>query len=159
MLAFFMIRIIKNKRRNGVNIRLAQWEDTETICHLLKQMGYSQPLKVVQEQFQRLSKDPNAITLVAADDSHVYGVLSLYFIPQIALKGDFAKICYLCVDENMRSKGVGHLFVQEAERLARQRGCDRMELHSGMQRPLAHQFYLREGYAEAPKYFRKPLNY
>lgn len=154
-----MIRIIKNKRRNGVNIRLAQWEDTETICHLLKQMGYSQALKVVEEQFQRLSKDPNAITLVAADDSHVYGVLSLYFIPQIALKGDFAKICYLCVDENMRSKGVGHLLVQEAERLARQRGCDRMELHSGMQRPLAHQFYLREGYAEAPKYFRKPLNY
>lgn len=35
-----------------MNIRLAQWEDTETICYLLKQMGYSQPLKVVQEQFQ-----------------------------------------------------------------------------------------------------------
>ncbi|MBZ0383954.1 GNAT family N-acetyltransferase, partial [Acinetobacter baumannii] len=27
-----------------MNIRLAQWEDTETICYLLKQMGYSQPL-------------------------------------------------------------------------------------------------------------------
>ncbi|MFA3337037.1 GNAT family N-acetyltransferase, partial [Acinetobacter baumannii] len=25
-------------------------------------------------------------------------------------------------------------------------------------RPLAHQFYLREGYVEAPKYFRKVLN-
>ncbi len=72
-----------------MNIRLAQWEDTETICYLLKQMGYSQPLKVVQEQFQILSKDPNAITLVAADDLKVYGVLSLYFIPQIALQGDF----------------------------------------------------------------------
>ncbi|MDC4296351.1 GNAT family N-acetyltransferase [Acinetobacter baumannii] len=141
-----------------MNIRLAQWEDTETICYLLKQMGYSQPLKVVQEQFQILNKDPNAITLVAADDLKVYGVLSLYFIPQIALQGDFAKICYLCVDENMRSKGVGHLLVQEAERLAKQRGCDRMELHSGIQRPLAHQFYLREGYIEAPKYFRKALN-
>ncbi|MFW1805356.1 GNAT family N-acetyltransferase [Acinetobacter baumannii] len=141
-----------------MNIRLAQWEDTETICYLLKQMGYSQPLKVVQEQFQILSKDPNAITLVAADDLKVYGVLSLYFIPQIALQGDFAKIYYLCVDEKMRSKGVGHLLVQEAERLAKQRGCDRMELHSGIQRPLAHQFYLREGYVEAPKYFRKVLN-
>ena len=141
-----------------MNIRLAQWEDTETICYLLKQMGYSQPLKVVQEQFQILSKDPNAITLVAADDLKVYGVLSLYFIPQIALQGDFAKICYLCVDENMRSKGVGHLLVKEAEQQARRRGCDRMELHSGIQRPLAHQFYLREGYIEAPKYFRKALN-
>ncbi|TDI22589.1 GNAT family N-acetyltransferase, partial [Acinetobacter baumannii] len=28
----------------------------------------------------------------------------------------------------------------------------------GIQRPLAHQFYLREGYVEAPKYFRKALN-
>lgn len=141
-----------------MNIRLAQSQDTEAICHLLEQMGYSQLLKVVQEQFQRLSKDSNAITLVATDNLNVYGVLSLYFIPQIALKGDFAKICYLCVDENMRSKGVGHLLVQEAERLARQRGSDRMELHSGIQRPLAHQFYLKEGYVEAPKYFRKALN-
>ncbi len=58
----------------------------------------------------------------------------------------------------MRICVVGRLLVQEAERLARQRGCDRMELHSGMQRPLAHQFYLREGYIEAPKYFRKALN-
>lgn len=58
----------------------------------------------------------------------------------------------------MRSKGVGHLLVQEAEQLAKRRGCDRMELHSGVQRPLAHQFYLREGYVEAPKYFRKALN-
>lgn len=85
-------------------------------------------------------------------------VFYLYFIPQIALQGDFAKICYLCVDENMRSKGVGHLLVKEAEKQAKRRGCDRMELHSGMQRPLAHQFYLREGYIEAPKYFRKALN-
>lgn len=141
-----------------MNIRLAKWEDAETICHLLEQMGYLQPLALVQEQFQRLSEDPNAITLVAADDLHVYGVLSLYFIPQIALKGDFAKICYLCVDENVRSKRIGHLLVQEAEHLARLRGCDRMELHSGIQRPLAHQFYLKEGYIEAPKYFRKALN-
>ena len=49
------------------------------------------------------------------------------------LQGDFAKICYLCVDENMRSKGVGHLLVKEAEQQADAEGCDRMELHSGMQ--------------------------
>lgn len=58
----------------------------------------------------------------------------------------------------MRSNGVGHLLVQEAEQLAKRHGCDQMELHSGVQRPLAHQFYLREGYVEAPKYFRKALN-
>lgn len=141
-----------------VNIRSAKSEDTQAICDLLKQMGYPQPLTLIQEKFEILHNDSNSQILIAEERGKIYGFLSLYFIPQIALQGDFAKICYLCVDENMRSKGVGHLLVQEAERLARQRGCDRMELHSGMQRPLAHQFYLREGYIEAPKYFRKALN-
>ncbi|WP_336025585.1 GNAT family N-acetyltransferase [Acinetobacter pittii] len=141
-----------------MNIRSAKSKDTQAICDLLKQMGYPQPLALIQEKFEILHNDANSQILIAEEKGKIYGFLSLYFIPQIALQGDFAKICYLCVDENMRSKGVGHLLVQEAERLARQRGCDRMELHSGMKRPLAHQFYLREGYIEAPKYFRKALN-
>lgn len=141
-----------------MNIRFAKSEDTQTICDLFKQMGYLQPLALIQEKFELLNNDSNSKILVAEEEYKICGFLSLYFIPQIALQGDFAKICYLCVDEKIRSKGVGHLLVQEAERLARQRGCDRMELHSGMQRPLAHQFYLREGYIEAPKYFRKALN-
>lgn len=141
-----------------VNIRTAKWEDTQAICDLLKQMGYPQPLALIQEKFEILHSDPKAVILVAEEEDKVCGFLSLYFIPQIALKGDFAKVCYLCVDENIRSKGVGHLLLQQAEQLARQGGCDRMELHSGEQRTLAHQFYLREGYIDAPKYFRKKLN-
>lgn len=141
-----------------VNIRSAKSKDTQAICDLLKQMGYPQPFALIQEKFEILHNDSNSQILIAEERGKIYGLLSLYFIPQIALQGDFAKICYLCVDENMRSKGVGHLLVKEAEQQARRRGCDRMELHSGMQRPLAHQFYLREGYVEAPKYFRKALN-
>lgn len=141
-----------------VNIRAAKWEDTQAICNLLKQMGYPQPLALIQEKFEILHSDPKSQILIAEEENKICGFLSLYFIPQIALKGDFAKVCYLCVDENIRSKGVGHLLLQQAEQLARQRGCDRMELHSGEQRTLAHQFYLREGYVDAPKYFRKALN-
>lgn len=141
-----------------VNIRAAKWEDTQAICNLLKQMGYPQPLALIQEKFEILHSDPKSQILIAEEEDKVCGFLSLYFIPQIALKGDFAKVCYLCVDENIRSKGVGHLLLQQAEQFARQRGCDRMELHSDEQRTLAHQFYLREGYVDAPKYFRKALN-
>lgn len=141
-----------------MNIRAAKWEDTQAICNLLKQMGYPQPLALIQEKFEILHSDPKSQILIAEEEDKVCGFLSLYFIPQIALKGDFAKVCYLCVDENIRSKGVGHLLLQQAEQLARQLGCDRMELHSGEQRTLAHQFYLREGYVDAPKYFRKKLN-
>ena len=142
----------------NVNIRAAKSEDSQAICDLLRQMGYPQPLALIQEKFELLHNDANSQILIAEEEDKIYGFLSLYFIPQIALEGDFAKICYLCVDENIRSKGIGHLLLQQAEQLARQRGCDRMELHSGEQRTLAHQFYLREGYVDAPKYFRKKLN-
>lgn len=141
-----------------VNIRAAKLEDSQAICDLLKQMGYPQPLTLIQEKFEILNNDPNSQILIAEEGHQICGFLSLYFIPQIALQGDFAKVCYLCVDENIRSRGVGRLLLKNAEQLARQRGCDRMELHSGEQRTLAHQFYLREGYVDAPKYFRKALN-
>lgn len=141
-----------------MNIRTAKWEDTQAICDLLKQMGYPQPLALIQGKFEILHSDLKSQILIAEEEDKVCGFLSLYFIPQIALKGDFAKVCYLCVDENIRSKGVGHLLLQQAEQLARQSGCDLMELHSGEQRTLAHQFYLREGYVDASKYFRKKLN-
>lgn len=87
----------------------------------------------------------------------ILGFLSLYFIPQIALKGDFARISYFAVDGSARSQGIGRLLEAEATRLARERGCDRLEVHCGTQRPRAHEFYGRQGYIESPKYLIKRL--
>jgi len=45
----------------------------------------------------------------------------------------------------------------EGEALARQRGCDRLEVHCHGRREREHAFYRREGFVEAPKYFAKSL--
>jgi hypothetical protein len=43
------------------------------------------------------------------------------------------------------------------EQLARERGCDRMEVHCHSRRVRAHAFYGRQGYEESPKYLIKKL--
>ena len=85
------------------------------------------------------------------------GVLSLHFIPQLALEGDFCRISYFCVSSNARSKGIGRLLESEGEALARARGCDRIEVHCHSRRSDAHRFYYRQGYTESPKYLCKSL--
>lgn len=39
-----------------VNIRSAKWDNTQRICILLKQMGYLQPLALIQEKFELLKR-------------------------------------------------------------------------------------------------------
>lgn len=75
----------------------------------------------------------------------------------IAHPADFARLSYLCVDEDLRSSGIGKILLKKCEEIARERGCNRVELHSNIRRESAHRFYLRENYSDAPKYFVKYL--
>lgn len=62
-----------------VHIRSAKSEDIQAICDLLKQMGYSQPLALIQEKFELLNHDSNSQILVAEEEGKICGFLSLYF--------------------------------------------------------------------------------
>lgn len=95
---------------------------------------------------------------MAVEGERVLGVLSLHFLPQLALAGDIGRISYFCVDDRARGAGVGRRLLAEGEALAHRRGCDRLEVHCHSRRERAHTFYRREGFVEAPKYFAKLLN-
>ena len=87
----------------------------------------------------------------------ILGFLSLHFIPQIALQGDFARISYFAVDNEARSLGIGRQLEERATRLATERGCALMEVHCHTRRTRAHEFYARQGWIESPKYLIKKL--
>ena len=141
-----------------ITIRVAELGDAAAIAQLLQQLSYAQSTAFIQLKLKQFAQDPNSVTFVAVDHQYLCGVLSLNLIPQLALAGHFARISYLCVDSSYRAKGIGKLFVQAAEQYAQVRGCDRIELHCNQDRQAAHQFYLSQGYTDAPKYFRKLLN-
>ncbi|RKG35657.1 GNAT family N-acetyltransferase [Acinetobacter guerrae] len=141
-----------------VQIREAKLEDAQALQPLLDQLGYAQSIDFISQKIKAFMHDPHQYIFVAQIEHEVVGFLSLSIIAQIAVEGDFARVAYLCVDEKFRGQKVGQVLLDSAEEIARQRGCDRMELHSSDHRKQAHQFYLAQGYEDAPKYFRKFLD-
>ena len=96
---------------------------------------------------------------MAVDDvDNVVGFVSLHFIPQLGVKGDFCRISYFCVDRQSRSVGIGKQLEAAIVEAAKQRQCDRIEVHCHARRNRAHGFYARQGYSEDPKYLLKRLN-
>lgn len=140
-----------------MNIRQALAKDSFALSALLTELGYSGTEKFIDTRLAQLCSHPDEILLVAEHGNQVLGFLSLHFIPQLALPGDFARISYFCVAEGERSKGSGQQLLSHAEQLARSRGCDRMEVHCHASRLKANQFYSREGYVESPRYHIKDL--
>ena len=135
-----------------MNIRPAQLTDGFALISLLAELGYGDTEHLMQHRLQQLIDHPDEVLMVAEDRQTVLGFMSLHFIPQLALAGDFARISYFCIAEGERSKGAGQHLLQYAERLARERGCDRMEVHCHESRLKANQFYARAGYSESPCY-------
>ncbi|MHB1122128.1 MAG: GNAT family N-acetyltransferase [Ramlibacter sp.] len=140
-----------------LEIRDAAPGDLPDLARLLAQLGYPGAESFLASRMWQLAAHPDALLLVAHAGGRILGFISLHFMPQIALAGDFCRISYLCVDEQARSLGVGAVLEQRAVAEARARRCDRIELHSHARRHDAHRFYVRQGYEESPKYFVKRL--
>ncbi|CAI0721290.1 MULTISPECIES: GNAT family N-acetyltransferase [Serratia] len=141
-----------------MEIRNAVMADREAIAALMAALDYAGTEAFIEARLAQLLAHPDEAVLVAADEEGVLGVLSLHFLPQLALAGDICRISYFCVDDRARGAGVGQRLLAEGEALARRRGCDRLEVHCHSRRERAHAFYQREGFFEAPKYFAKLLS-
>ncbi|UYB51856.1 GNAT family N-acetyltransferase [Xanthomonas sp. AM6] len=143
---------------NGkLEIRNAVMADRQAIVALMAALDYPGTEGFIEARLAQLLAHPDEALLVAAAGDDVVGVLSLHFLPQLALAGDIGRISYFCVDDRARGAGVGQRLLAEGEALARQRGCDRLEVHCHRRRERAHAFYRREGFVEAPKYFARLL--
>lgn len=141
-----------------MNIRRMKEEDQEFVIVLLNQLGYSDTEEFLSQKIKKLLNDPNEYLTVAENsEGRVVAFISVHIIPQIALKGDFARISYFSVDENYRSSGIGKLLEEYCEKVAQEKNCDRIEVHCNFNREKAHQFYYRQGYTESPKYLIKKL--
>lgn len=140
-----------------MQIREAKIGDSEAIASLLTALDYPDTEGFIDSKIEQLLKHPDARLLVAVEGSEILGFISLHFITQLALPGDFCRISYFCVNEASRGRGVGARLEETAVELAKERGCDRIEVHCHARRELAHRFYERQGYSESPKYLLKLL--
>jgi ribosomal protein S18 acetylase RimI-like enzyme len=98
------------------------------IGSLPDQLGYPTNRKALRDQLLFLLNHPDRL-LVVGGFEEVEAVMSIHFVPQITLDGDFAIISYLCVDETVRSNGIGEKMEAYCTNIAIDRNCDRIQVH------------------------------
>jgi GNAT superfamily N-acetyltransferase len=140
-----------------MGIRIAKPEDWKEISELLDQLGYPGTETFVKGKIEQLLNHPDEVLLVYEKESRAVALMSIHFIPQIALTGDFARISYFVVDRSLRNNGIGKELEEYCCRLAEERKCDRIEVHCHARRRMAHRFYFRQGFEESPKYLMKMI--
>lgn len=142
-----------------MGIRTAKNSDWTAISHLLDQLEYPVTVSFLEEKIKKMTAHPDERLLVYEEgtEGRILAFISLHFIPQIALEGDFARISYFAVEDTARNHGIGREMEEYCTQLARERGCHLIEVHCHTRRRKAHDFYFRQGYTESPKYLIKKL--
>ena len=138
-------------------IRDATLHDSETLVALLDQLGYPDTASFITSRLTELLEHPDARVMVYEEKGRVVALLCTHFIPQLALLKPFLRISYFVVDEASRSHHIGAILEAHVEKLAKEKGCDRIEVHCHERRKNAYRFYARQGYVESPKYLIKML--
>jgi len=140
-------------------IRPAAAGDAERIAVLSGQFGYPATAEQVWQRLQRLEGDSEHAALVAqAPGGEVVGWLHVHLAHTLELDTQ-AEISGLVVEEAWRSRGVGRVLMEYAEKWAVAQGCRTIRLRTNVLRERAHTFYERLGYElwKTQKVFRKTL--
>jgi GNAT superfamily N-acetyltransferase len=134
-----------------VSIRAAGPADAPAISRLLEQLGRTIGADELRARLAALKGD----ALVAELDGAVVGVLHLDVTEFLfECRG---RVTAMVVADGHRGHGIGAQLLAAAEDLARDKGCESMEVTSAGHREAAHRFYATNGYVIQPHRFRKRL--
>ncbi|MFZ6870653.1 GNAT family N-acetyltransferase [Undibacterium sp. Di27W] len=110
------------------------------------------------EAFDRIAADDNQFLMVAELDGRIIAMQQVTFIPGLSRKGSTrAMIESVRVDGYLRGQGIGHWFIEQAIDLARERGCQLVQLTSDKKRIQAHRFYGSLGFTASHEGFKLQL--
>jgi GNAT superfamily N-acetyltransferase len=149
-----------SKRQQATNtahaiIRAAATHDSVQIAVLLGELGYPATEEFVKDRLAAISLRPDGKVLIADLDTEVVGLVCLQIIPLFHLSEPLGRITTLVISSNLRRHGIGRRLIAEAEILAWEHGCGRVEITSGDHRGGAHAFYEAVGYEQVSRRFIK----
>lgn len=141
----------------GFTVRPALPGDAERIASLFTDEGYPAGPSDIVERLERFSS-PYSTVSVAEMNGEVFGFVAVHLVPRFEHNDRFARVVALVVDGNVRERGLGHLLMGEAERIAREGSAAFIEVTAGHHRPDARQLYEALGYdGTVAAYLRKRL--
>ena len=143
--------------REAIALRPATEADAERIAALFTDEGYPAGPSDIVERLSRFSSAHSRV-IVADHDGDVLGFIALHALPRFEHTDRVIRVMALVVDAGARERGVGHLLMEEAERIGRDLGAAFAEVTAGRHRADAQHLYETLGYdASVAAYLRKRL--
>ncbi len=103
--------------------------------------------RVYDDAFAAIEADPNQLLLVGEAEGRIVASLQLTFIPGIAHQGAWrAQVEAVRVARELRGRRIGEAMMRHVVALAKERGCDRVQLTTNKARDDAQRFYRRLGF-------------
>jgi GNAT superfamily N-acetyltransferase len=143
--------------RHTLTLRPASETDAERIAALFTEEGYPAGPSDIAERLSRFAS-PHSQVVIADHEGEVLGFIALHALPRFEHTDRVIRIMALVVDAGVRDRGVGHMLMEEAERIGRELGAAFVEVTAGRHRPDALHLYEALGYdASVAAYLRKRL--
>ncbi len=147
-----------------VQIRLATREDLPQVVTLLAQLSLDgehregdphDPRYVAQFEAMR---GTGGLLFVATVDHTCVATATLHVLARVSLKASTVGLLEnVAVDQAHRGLGVGAQLVRHVIAVAREAGCQRLELTSRLERSDAHRFWQRCGFTPSHRGFKQWL--
>ncbi len=120
--------------------------DYDRMAELAGQLGYPCTSEEIKTRVtEMLDSKQHAVYVAELPGGRMAGWIGLYVFRSVEQDG-CAGISGLIVDEQIRSRGIGRLLLEAAEKWARRQGCNAISVHSNLTRERAHRFYANNGY-------------
>jgi GNAT superfamily N-acetyltransferase len=140
-----------------IALRPATAADAERIAALFTEEGYPAGPSDIVARLERFAS-PYSTVSVADSGGEVLGFVAVHLLPRFEHDDRIARVLALVVDAGVRERGVGHLLMAEAERIATAAGAAFIEVTAGHHRPDAQRLYETLGYeGSVTAYLRKRL--
>jgi GNAT superfamily N-acetyltransferase len=136
------------KNEDAMHVRGLRPSDVEIATELLCQLGYHMSASELAARIAQVSTTDGHYAAVVDDGQKICGLMHVYERPALE-KPCEAVVQSLVVEERARKTGAGRLLMGAAEAWARERGLNRVVLHTRIDRDDARAFYERIGYARA----------
>lgn len=157
-----------------INIREATVEDAEAMAIILREIGWSErrnalPLEKVSKPIAELllhcqeDKEGHTVLVASDEDGNVIGFTNVHWVPFVMLGSWEGYVSDVFLSPKASGKGVGKMLVEAVMGEGKRRGCMRLMLTNGKDKPSYKQgFYKKLGWVERPRvanfvyYYREP---